>query len=188
MFIVGIMDSILKTYKIKDRTSMLVNIYDDGLAESDDPLFRVEIVSAQKSDAANRVSKLLKTKDKCGCNTYEKLLYALIDTYVGAHLIMNFAHFEMMIRSLLRKASNEFEYPDFTENGDPEDYTILSLSDALYKSPSPAISLRSANLKKQIIDASLYSNNKIKPSHLDVFFAENPYDVLPAIFLANDDE
>jgi hypothetical protein len=188
MFIIGSMDAILKTYKPKDRTSMLVNIYDDGLTESDEPLFMIEVVSAQVNDAANRVSKLLKTKEKCGCDTYTKLLYALIDTYNSAGIGMNFAHFEVMIRTLLRKDSNEFEYPDFTANGNPDDYKIMSLSDSLYKSPSPAISLRTSNLKKQIIDAGIYSNSKTKPSHLDVFFAENPYDVLPAIFLADDDE
>ena len=187
IFIVGIMESILKTYKPKDRGSLIVNIYDEGIVESDEPLFMIEVASAQANDAANKVSKLLKTKDKCGCNTYDDLLYALIDTYLGAGLEMNFAHFEIMIRTLLRKASNEYEYPDFTENGNKSDYTILSLADSLYKSPSPTISLRSANLKKQFIDAGLYSNNKMKPSHLDVFFAENPYDVLPSIFLSEDD-
>ena len=187
IFIVGIMESILKTYKPKDRGSLIVNIYDEGIVESDEPLFMIEVASAQANDAANKVSKLLKTKDKCGCNTYDDLLYALIDTYLGAGLEMNFAHFEIMIRTLLRKSSNEYEYPDFTENGNKSDYTILSLADSLYKSPSPTISLRSANLKKQFIDAGLYSNNKMKPSHLDVFFAENPYDVLPSIFLSEDD-
>ena len=100
---------------------------------------------------------------------------------------MNFAHFEVMIRTLLRQDSNDYEYPDFTAAGNKNDYKILSLSDSLYKSPSPTISLRSANLKKQIIDAGLYSNDKMKPSHLDVFFAENPYDVLPSIFLSNEE-
>jgi hypothetical protein len=187
IFIVGIMDAILKTHKPKDRSSLLVNIYDDGLTETEEPLFMVEVISAQVNDAANRVSKLLKTKEKCGCDTYTKLLYALIDTYISAGIEMNFAHFEVMIRTLIRKDSNEFEYPDFTANGNPDDYRILSLGDSLYKSPSPAISLRTANLKKQIIDAGIYSNCKTKPSHLDVFFAENPYDVLPAIFLADDE-
>ena len=188
ILIVGIMDAIIKTYKPKDRTSMLVNIYDDGVAETEDRLFMVEVVSAQVSDASNKLSKLLRTKDKCGCRTYTELLYALIDTYLGAGIEMNFAHFEVMIRTLIRKDSNDFEYPDFTENGNPDDYKIMSLNDSLYKSPSPAISLRTANLKKQIIDAGLYSDAKIKPSHLDIFFAENPYDVLPAIYLAMDDE
>jgi hypothetical protein len=75
-----------------------------------------------------------------------------------------------------------------TATGNHDDYTILYLSDSLYKSPSPAISLRTSNLKKQFIDAGLYGPNKSKPSHLDVFFAENPYDVLPAVFLANDED
>lgn len=188
IYIVGIMDTILKTAKPKARTKMCVNIYDDGIAETDEPLFMIEVVSAQANDAANKVSKLLKTKDKCGCRTYSELLYALIDTYLKAGIEMNFAHFEVMIRSLLRKASDEFAYPDFTATGNHDDYTILSLSDSLYKSPSPAISLRTSNLKKQFIDAGLYGANKSKPSHLDVFFAENPYDVLPAIFLANDED
>lgn len=187
IYLVGIMETILKTYKPKDRTSLVVNIYDDGIMESDEPLFMIEVASAQANDAANKVSKLLKTKDKCGCSSYYDLLYALIDTYIGAGLEMNFAHFEVMIRTLLRKDSNDYEYPDFTAAGNKNDYKILSLSDSLYKSPSPTISLRSANLKKQIIDAGLYSSDKMKPSHLDVFFAENPYDVLPSIFLSNEE-
>ena len=187
LYIVGILDAILKTHKPKDRTSMIVNIYDDGIMETDDPLFMVEVASTQANDAANKVSKLLRTKDRCGCKTYEDLLYALIDTYLGSGLEMNFAHFEIMIRTLLRKASNEYDYPDFTANGNKDDYVILSLSDSLYKSPSPTISLRSSNLKKQFIDAGLYSSDKMKPSHLDVFFAENPYDVLPAIMLSDED-
>ena len=74
----------------------------------------------------------------------------------------------MMIRGLLRKKSNEMEEPDWTANGDPNDYKILRLNDALFKNPSPVVSLSYGYLRKQLRSPEFYK--KTAPSHLDPLF------------------
>lgn len=176
LFIIDQLDTMLRTKKVRDRTSLEVDMME---LDSDEPLFMVEVVSAQMNDAAKQVRKLIGTKDKCGCKTYTELLNALIEAYLSAGIFMNFAHFEVIIKSLLRKASDIYAFPDFGEHGDPADYQILSLNDVLYHSMSPMVCFRTANLKKQLIEAALYTNHKTKPSHLDVEFAERPAEVMP---------
>lgn len=175
-FLIDQLDTLLRSKRPKDRDTLEVDIME---LDSDSPLFMVEVASAQMNDAAKQVRRLIGTKDKCGCKTYTELLYGLIEAYLSAGIFMNFAHFEVIIKALLRKASDIYAFPDFGPNGDILDYQILSLNDALYNSLSPMICFRTANLKKQLIEASIYGEHKTKPSHLDVYFAETPADVMP---------
>ena len=92
---------------------------------------------------------------------------------------MNFAHIEMIVKSLMRKDSDLYDLPDFGPNGDPTDYRLLSLNDVLYHSLSPLTCLRTSNLKRQLVESMLYTANKTRPSHQDVIFADTPYDVIP---------
>lgn len=176
MFLIDQLDTLIRSKRPKDRTNLLIDIMD---LDSDRPLFMVEVASAQKSDTAKLIRRLIGTKSKCGCKTYSDLLEKLIEAYLSAGIKMNFAHFEVIVKSLLRKASDIYAFPDFSPSGNPMDYQILSLNDALYASMSPMVCFRTSNLKKQLIEASLYSEKKTKPSHLDAFFAETPADVMP---------
>lgn len=174
LFLINELDTLIKAKK--DRTNLLVDI---NTLDEDCSLFMVEVDSSQTMDAAKKIKKLTCSKEKCGCVTYKQLFDALVDAYLTAGIVINFAHIELLVKSMMRKSSDKFSLPDFGPDGDPMDYALLSLNDALYNSLSPFTALRTGQLKKQLTDPNLYSIKKIRPSHQDVLFAEVPYDVIP---------
>lgn len=167
---------LIKAKKVSERNSLLVDM--DSL-ESECPLFTVEVASAQMTDPSKIIKKLTATKDKCGCRTLDQINERLGAEYINVGIRHDFVHNEVIVKSLLRKASDLYAYPDFGPNGDHTDYRILSVNDALYYNMSPLNSMRAANLKRQLIDPGLYSEKKRAPSHIDAMFAERLSDILP---------
>lgn len=176
MYLIDQLDAIIKTKKPADRTSLTIDF--DSI-DQESPLFMVEVASTQTMNTAKQIRKLTCTKEKCGCTTYLELFEKLVEAYLSAGILMNFAHIEMIVKSLMRKDSDLYDLPDFGPNGDPTDYRLLSLNDVLYHSLSPLTCLRTSNLKRQLVESMLYTANKTRPSHQDVIFADTPYDVIP---------
>ena len=174
----------IKSKKPSDRDSLMIEI--DNV-DQDLPLFMVEVASAQTMNTAKQIRKLTCTKEKCGCTTYLELFEKLVEAYLAAGILMNFAHIELIVKSLMRKASDLYDLPDFGPDGDPTDYKLLSLNDVLYHSLSPLTCLRTSNLKRQLIESTLYTVNKTRASHQDVMFADKPYDVIPDEYKATEE-
>ena len=95
----------------------------------------------------------------------------MAENKIDAGINFNLVHDEMIIRQLIRKKSNDMEFPDWSANGDLEDYQILRLNDALFKNPSPVVLLSYGYLRKQLLSPELYQ--KTAPSHLDPLFIAN---------------
>ena len=167
---------LIKAKKLSERNSLTIEM--DSL-ESECPLFTVEVASAQMTDPSKIIKQLTATKDKCGCRTLDQINDRLGSEYIKVGIRHDFVHNEVIIKSLLRKNSDLYEYPDFGPNGDHTDYRILSVNDALFYNKSPLNCLRASNLKRQLIEPSLYSKNKRAPSHIDAMFAEKLSDILP---------
>ena len=83
----------------------------------------------------------------------------------------------MVIRSIIRKKSNILEYPDFSAAGNPNDWQIIRLNDALYYNPSCLVSMPYGYLRKQLLSTELYE--KTAPSHLDALFVSDLAKYLP---------
>lgn len=167
-------DQILNLWKkLKDKKKPIsLDIFDDDSVV----LFNVEIKNKELTKPIKNINKLLNTNDKVGCKTLDEVCQMLARMKLEAGIKYDFVHSEMMIRELLRKKSNEMEFPDFSFNGDWDDYVILRLNDALFKNPSPTISLSYGYLRKQLLSPEFYE--KSATSHLDPLFVENLSEVL----------
>lgn len=142
----------------------------------DEGLFSIEIKSAESTEPTKLLKKLLNTKDHAGCKTLAEVCQRFADLKIQSGHPYNCVHAEMVIRGMLRKASNIYETPDFGPNGDPEDYQILRIDDSLYHNPSPFVSLTYGFVKKQITSPQFYK--KSAPSQLDPLFAPTIGDII----------
>lgn len=140
-------------------------------------LFKVEVKSKAVTQSLQLITQALDSKDHLGC-TYD--LDGLCQKYgrimIDAGIMYNFVHGEMIIRQLLRKKNNEFEFPDFGPNGDHNDYMAMRLTTSLSKNPSPIVRLSTGWLKRSLISTALYKADA--PSHLDPFFVPVLADVI----------
>lgn len=160
--------------KQKDRSKpiSLENFDDDSSV-----LFNVEVKSQELTRPIKNINKLLNTNDRMGCNTIDEVLQMMAEQQLEAGIDYNFVHMEMLVRALIRKKSNVYEDPDFGPNGDLNDYVILRLNDALFKNPSPVISLSYGYLKKQLLSPEFYE--KTASSHLDPLFVSKVSSIIP---------
>ena len=153
-----------------------VDRFDD---EDDDAatLFFIEVKSNNKTQGYQQVTAMLDSKDHMGCaNDIDAMCQKFARVMIDTGIKYNLVHFEMIIRSMMRKKDSEFEYPDFGPNGDHDNYTILRLTGSLSKNPSPIIRLSTGWLKKSLISTALYKAHQ--PSHLDPLFVPLLNDVV----------
>lgn len=151
----------------------------DKFDDDDDTtiLFNIEIKSKSNGQGYTRVTALLDSKDHMGYSeNIDGMCQEFAETMLDSGINYNFVHYEMIIRSMMRKKSNELEYPDFGPNGDHKDYIILRLTSSLSKNPSPMVRLSTGWLKKNLISTQLYKAHR--PSHLDALFVPVLTDVI----------
>ena len=153
--------------KLKDKKKPIsMNLFDDDSSV----IFNVEVKNKELTQPIRNMNKLLNTVDHAGCHTVDEVVQAFAGNMIDAGIEYPMVHAEMIIRGLLRKKSSEIEEPDWTANGDINDYKILRLNDALFKNPSVSISLTYGYLRKTLKSVEFYQ--KEAPSTLDPFFAE----------------
>ena len=150
----------------------------DSLDEDSAILFNVEFRNAESTQPAVNINKLLNSNSKMGIgNDLDAICQKMARNKIDAGIKYNLVHDEMMIRQLLRKKSNEYEFPDWTANNpNLEDYKILRLDMALFKNPSPIVSLSYGYLKKTLLSPEFYK--KTATSNMDPLFMETLSDAI----------
>lgn len=164
--------SLYKKYSTKKNNGIPLEEFE----EIDESIFDMEIKSAETTEPTKLLKNLINNKDRGGCDTIDQVCQRFADLKIQSGHPYNCVHHEMIVRNMLRKKSNKYEFPDFGPNGDHEDYQILRIDDALYNSPSPLISLCHGHLKKQLLSPQFYK--KDAPSHLDPLFAPVLADII----------
>ena len=160
--------------QFKDKPIPIARFDDD---DDTTVLFNIEIKSKAITQGLQMITAALDSKDHLGCtHDVDGLCQKFGRIMIDAGIMYNFVHHEMIIRSLMRKQDNDFEYPDWGPNDDHENYTILRLTSSLSRSPSPIIRLSTGWLKKSLISTALYKANA--PSHLDALFVPVLADVI----------
>lgn len=140
-------------------------------------LFNIEIKSKAITQSLQLITAALDSKDHLGCtHDVDGLCQRFARIMIDAGIKYNLVHGEMVIRGLMRKQDNDFEYPDWGPNDDHENYTILRLTSSLSRSPSPIIRLSTGWLKKSLISTALYKAKA--PSHLDALFVPVLADII----------
>lgn len=159
---------------VKNKSAAII-AFDD--IDPNETLFEIEIVSAGSMDATARVKDLINKKDLGGCTTIDELCQKMMEAKIASDVTYDCVHHEMIIRALVKKKSNIYEFPDFGPNGDHEDYQILSVGEELYNSASPLESLRYSYLRRQLKDPRFFKKTGVSP--IDAMFAPCLYDILP---------
>lgn len=153
--------------KMKGRIGEPIIISLDDLSD-EETLFTVEVKNQELSEPIKIFEGYLNRKDHMGAKTISDLCQNFGEALMHMGTTYDLVHMEMVIRSLIRKKSNIMEYPDFSAAGDPNDWQIVRLNDALYYNPSALVSLSYGYLRKQLLSTELYE--KTAPSHLDALF------------------
>lgn len=95
----------------------------------------------------------------------------LAEGFIDIGIQINLVHIETIVKGLIRKKSNVTEYPDWSRNGDPDDYMVVPVDRGLKNNPSPLVSLSYGYIRQQLISPELYDKNA--PSHLDALFVRD---------------
>ena len=157
---------IYKKLKKKDTPIPLDNIVDDD----DTSIFVVEIKNKELTEPIKLIEKIL-NKHNTSTSTLSDICQMLAESFIDIGIQMNLVHIESIVKGLIRKKSNILEYPDWSRNGDPDDYQIIPVNSGLKNNPSPLVSLSYGYIRQQLISPELYE--KDAPSHLDALFARD---------------
>ena len=140
-------------------------------------LFNIEIKSKAVSQSLQLITQALDSKDHLGCaRDVDGLCQKFGRIMIDSGIAYPFVHNEMIIRTLMRKIGSETEFPDFSANGDHDDYEILRLTWSLRKNPSPIIRLSTGWLKSSLTSTTLYESTA--PCHFDALFVPKLTDVI----------
>ncbi len=153
--------------KLRNRNGEPLIVALDEL-DDDETLFTIEVKNQELSEPIKIFEGFLNRKDHMGCRTISDLCQNFAESLIRMGTKYDLVHMEMVIRALIRKKSNIMQYPDFSASGDPTDWQIVRLNDALYYNPSALVSLSYGYLRKQLLSSELY--DKSAPSHLDALF------------------
>lgn len=167
-------DTVLKQYrKLKDKnTPIPLESLDD-----EESLFMVEVHNSELTEPIKIFQKILNTNDHMGARTLSELAQIFAEELIKMGTLYDLTNAECMLRALVRKKSNEMEFPDFTMRGNPNDWQILRLNDSLFYNPSALVSMPYGYLRKQLISTELYE--KTAPSHLDPLWVPRLSDYIP---------
>lgn len=161
-----------KSKKLSDSCIIALDDIDD-----DENLFTIEVKNQELTDPIKIFEGILNRKDHMGCRTISDLCQKFAESLISLGTTYDLVHMEMVIRSIIRKKSNILEYPDFSAAGNPYDWQIIRLNDALYYNPSALVSMPYGYLRKQLLSTELYE--KSAPSHLDALFISDLAHYLP---------
>jgi hypothetical protein len=163
LYMSELLASIYKRLKVKNTPIPL----DDFIDDEDAVLFVVEIKNKELTEPIKLIEKIL-NKSNTGSNTLSGICQMLAEGFIGIGIDINLVHIETIVKGLIRKKSNILEYPDWSRNGDPNDYTVLPVNSGLQNNPSPLVSISYGYVRKQLISPEFYEKNA--PSHLDALF------------------
>lgn len=140
----------------------------DAVVDDDDTtVFQVEIKSKELTDPIRMIEKIL-NKQNTSSQSISDVCQMLAETFIDIGIHVNLVHIETIVKGLVRKKSNVLEYPDWSQNGDPNDICVQTVNTGLKSNPSALVSISYGYLKQQLIGPDLYE--KTAPSHLDARF------------------
>ena len=158
-------DTLLKQYKkLRDKsTPISLESLDD-----EESLFSVEVHNKELTEPIKIFQKILNTNEHMGAHTMSEFAQVFAEALFGMGTKYDLVNAECILRAQIRKKSNPMEFPDFSMAGNPNDWQIMRLNDALFYNPSALVSMTYGYLRKQFVSTELYE--KTAPSHFDTLF------------------
>lgn len=152
-------------------TLNLNNEEDEEDDEKDDfqlRLFILEIINNEATKPFYEIMNLFKNYNGREEDTIEWLNQRIFDKLLDAGINQPAVFSQILIKPLLRKASNKLEYPNFNGVRSAQDYQILNIQNAFVYNPSVLIGLASISVEKQLEKPSTFK--KKAPGFMDPFF------------------
>ena len=163
-------DQLISLYKSRSRKSSSPIISLDEIEDSD-CLFTIEVKNKELNEPLKIFTKILNSKDHMGATSISEICQLFAEKLIYLGTKYNLVHGEMVIRNLIRKQSNIYEFPDFSKGGDPNDYQILKLDDAQLHNPSVLLSIPYGFLRRQLLSPETYKKTATGP--LDALYVAN---------------
>ena len=157
------------THKAKQRIELDPSKLDDTVY-----LGIIVVENNELTKPLKHMQKLLDTNDHLGCQTVDELVNRMTDLMIEANMGVLLVHGGMILKNLIRRADNIYEYPSFASFR-PQNYKILKLTDALVNSPSLTTGLASQDLRKQFSEPQTYK--KCAKASTDVYFRKSLYGI-----------
>ena len=156
-------DKILQMYKAKLKTRSAEAIFPMEDIDDSEALFTIEIKNKELTEPLKIFTKVLNSKDHGGAKTLSELCQEFAEDLIKMGIKYELVHAEMIIRALIRKKTNILEYPEFGVGGNPRDFQILKLDDALLNNPSALLGMSAGYLKKALVSPDLYEKTATGP-------------------------
>lgn len=133
-------------------------------------LFILEINNKELTEPLYAIMGLLGSANKRTGTDIDSISQDLLDLLIEGHIDVPGVFGEILIKPMIRRATNKLEIPDWANYHDSDNYTVLVDKSALEKNPSVLISISSHSLKRQFKD--MISFQKREVSFLDPLFRE----------------
>lgn len=141
---------------------------DIGTIEDETMLGLIIVENDEITKPLKNLQKLLDNKEHFGCgNDIDEVMNKTADLIIDSGINVMLVHFAMIIKNLVRKEEDIYQYPNFSLSKDQK-YTILRLTDALVNNPSLTTGLSSQNLRTQLSNPISYM--KHGKSSTDYYF------------------
>lgn len=135
-------------------------------------IFMVDVKNNELTVPMKKMQALINNTKHAGAKTYEEMAQMMLDLTIESKFDATSVHGEMILRPLVRKATNQQLRPNFERVVMPEDYVVLSVLTALKQNPSFSVSLSSSYLKYQLIQMTS-TFDKRETSDLDWWYKRN---------------
>jgi hypothetical protein len=168
MFVAPELSERLKEYS-KGRKRDFIEIPMSQLY-AEERLFVLEVENNELTRPLYEIIRLLDTADRKELDTIDKVNQRFLDLMIISKIPADAVHAECIIRPLVRSDKDVLKRPNFKKYA--EDYSILTVSDSLYKNPSPLVSLSFQFLKRQLNDPLTFK--KREGSFVDPLFKVKP--------------
>lgn len=156
-------EKLLQMYKNKLRTRTADPLFSLEDLDDADSLFTIEVKNKELTEPLKIFTKILNSKDHHGATNLSELAQIFAEKLLQMGIRYEFVHGEMILRSLVRKKSNILDIPDFSASGNPEDYQVLKLDDALFHNQSVLVGMSYGYLRRALMSPELYRKTATGP-------------------------
>ena len=156
-------DQLTHMYKSKLRTKNPDPLFALEDLEDTDALFVIEVKNKELTDALKVFKTIMNSKDHGGAKTLDELCQSFAEKLIQLGIKYELVHMEMMLKALVRKKTNILEPPNYGPDGNPLDYQILKLDDAMFNHPNALVGMSYGYLRKALLSPDLYKKTAPGP-------------------------
>lgn len=118
----------------------------------DEFIFMIDVQNNEQTVPMKKMKSLIHNQKHAGAKTLDEMTQMMLDLTIASGFDATSVHGEIIVRQLIRKASNPMKRPEFSRVIMPGDYNLVSVLVALKQYPAFSVSFSSSYLKYQLVD------------------------------------